>query len=294
MVFDNSQLTKSARSRLYNPAMETIYVDSLFCLNLLTDYLLCLVSARACGLYLRRMRYFTAALIGAAYSVCVFLPGMTFLMSPCGKLACLLMMGLAAFGSEQHPFRCTMVFLAVSAGFAGIIWGVSMAAGLSSPAGIYVPVSFKVSLLSFAACYAAASLFFSRRGSTARRCLVSVQLEHMGKSTGFNALYDTGNSLTDPISGKRVMVVSARVLVPVFGKGSLLLSGEDAVSIVQSSAKDPLLAGKLRLIPYSALGGGGLLPAFQADRVLTDGKAADNILIAVSPRLSGEDFDAVI
>ena len=65
--------------------MEIIYADSLFCLNLLTDYLLCLVSARACGLYLRRIRYFAAALIGAAYSVCVFLPGLGFLMTAPGK-----------------------------------------------------------------------------------------------------------------------------------------------------------------------------------------------------------------
>lgn len=294
MLFDNSQLTKSAFAKLYNPDMETIYVDSLFCLNLLADYLLCLVSARACGLYLRRMRYFTAALIGAAYSVCVFLPGMAFLMTAAGKLVCLLLMGLIAFGCEKHPFRCTLVFLAVSAGFAGMAWGISMAAGLSSPAGIYLPVSFKVSLLSFALCYGLSSLFFSRRGSTAQRRLVSVHLEHLGSSSDFKALYDTGNSLSDPSSGKKVMVVSRRVLVPIFGRDSPLLSGDDAIGIIQRSAADPALFGKLRLIPYSALGGQGLLPAFQADRLFTDGKAADNILIAVSPRLSGEDFDAII
>ncbi len=294
VLFDNSQLTKSAWVRLYNPDMEIIYVDSLFCLNVLADYLLCLVSARACGLYLRRMRYFMAALIGAAYSVCVFLPGMAFLMTAAGKLACLLLMGLIAFGGEKHPFRCTLVFLAVSAGFAGMAWGISMAAGLSSPAGIYLPVSFRVSLLSFALCYGVCSLFFARRGSTGRRCLVSVHLEHLGGSADFKALYDTGNSLSDPASGKKVMVVSQRVLVPIFGKDSPLLSGDDAVGIVQRSAADPALFGKLRLIPYSALGGQGLLPAFQADKLFADGKAVNDVLIAVSPRLSGEDFDAVI
>ncbi len=279
---------------LYNPGMETIYVDSLFCLNLLADYLLCLVSARACGLYLRRMRYFMAALIGAAYSVCVFLPGLSFLMTWAGKLACLLMMGLVAYGAEAQPLRCTLVFLAVSAGFAGIAWGISIAAGLSSPAGIFLPVSFKVSLLSFALCYGVSSLFFSRRGNTVGRRLVTVHLEHMGSSTDFKALYDTGNSLSDPASGKKVMVVSGRVLVPIFGRDSPLLSGEDAVCIVQRSASDPALFGKLRLIPYSALGGQGLLPAFQADKLLADGNEAKNMLVAVSPQLCGDDFDAII
>lgn len=274
--------------------MEIIYADSLFCLNLLTDYLLCLVSARACGLYLRRIRYFAAALIGAAYSVCVFLPGLGFLMTAPGKLAGALMMGLVAYGAERRPIRCTLVFLAVSAGFAGAVWGISMAAGLPSPAGIFVPVSLRATLLSFALCYAVSSLFFSRRGSMPRRCTVSVQLEHRGKSAAFTALCDTGNALSDPVSGKRVMVVASAALTPVFGRDSPLLSAQDAVSIVQKSANEPLLAGKLRLIPYSALGGGGMLPAFEPDRLLADGREKKNILVAVSPRLSGDGFDAVI
>ena len=44
--------------------MQVIYVDSLFCLSLLTDYLLCLTAGRLCGLVLRRRRYLAAALLG--------------------------------------------------------------------------------------------------------------------------------------------------------------------------------------------------------------------------------------
>ena len=59
--------------------MEIIYADSLFLSNLMADYLLCLCSARICALPLRRLRYFMAALLGAAYSVLVFVPGFAFL-----------------------------------------------------------------------------------------------------------------------------------------------------------------------------------------------------------------------
>ena len=137
-------------------------------------------------------------------------------------------------------------------------------------------------------------MFFSRRGKLSQRSFVSVRLEHRGKASEFTALLDTGNALSDPISGKRVMVVAAKVLLPVFGKDSPLLSCKDAVSIMQSSAKDPMLCGRLRLIPYSALGGGGLLPAFEAERLYTDGREEKDILVAISPRLSGDDFDAII
>ena len=54
--FDNSQMTNCAARRVYPQSMEIIYVDRFFLLNLLADYLLCLVSARLCGLVLRRRR----------------------------------------------------------------------------------------------------------------------------------------------------------------------------------------------------------------------------------------------
>ena len=63
--------------------MKYIYIDSLFVLSIFTDYLLCLAAGRFCGLYLRRWRYLLAALFGAVYSVCVFLPGLSFGMLRC-------------------------------------------------------------------------------------------------------------------------------------------------------------------------------------------------------------------
>jgi len=273
--------------------MEVIYVDSLFCLNLLADYLLCLVSARACGLYLRRMRYFAAALIGAAYSVSVFLPGLGFLMRWPGKLGSLLLMGIVAFGKEARPFRCTLVFLALSALFAGAVWGISMAAGFSSPAGLYVPVSFRVSLLSFALCYAASCLFFTRKGSYREKQLLSIRLTLYGKESRFTALYDSGNALTDPVSGRRVMVVAPHALLPLLGAKSLIFSESDPVALMGKSAAEPELSGRLRLIPYSSVGGAGMMAALRVDEVFVDGKPQE-LLVALSSRLPEGDFEALL
>ena len=78
----------------YNARMKIIYADSVFLLNLIADYFLSLVSARTCGLILKRGRYLAAAMIGAAYSVAVYLPGMGFLTHPLIMLCIGLMMGL--------------------------------------------------------------------------------------------------------------------------------------------------------------------------------------------------------
>ena len=105
--------------------MDVIYLDALFLLNLLADYLLCLSAGRICGLVLRRGRYLLAALLGAAYAVAVYLPGLHTLAAPPLRLAAGILMGLVAFGAERSPLRCTAVLLAVSAAFGGALWAIS-------------------------------------------------------------------------------------------------------------------------------------------------------------------------
>ena len=48
--------------------MTVVYVDSVFVLNALMDYLLVLCAARLAGIPLRRRRYLLAGLLGGAYA----------------------------------------------------------------------------------------------------------------------------------------------------------------------------------------------------------------------------------
>ena len=78
--------------------MDVIYLDSLFGLNLLIDYCLVLVSARVCGVVLRRWRYALAALIGALYAALMVLPGFGWLANGMMKLALGAAMALICHG----------------------------------------------------------------------------------------------------------------------------------------------------------------------------------------------------
>ena len=91
-----------------------VYVDSVFILNGVMDYLLLLVTARLAGIPLRRRRYLLAALAGAAYAVAVFLPGMGFLSAPPVKAAAGVLMALIAYGGETRLARLTLLFFALS------------------------------------------------------------------------------------------------------------------------------------------------------------------------------------
>ena len=90
--------------------MDTIYIDELFILNLFTDYLIILASARVCGTVLKRRRYLLSALLGALYACAFVLPGCAFLSEPIPKLACGAVMSVISFSPERRPFRCTVVF----------------------------------------------------------------------------------------------------------------------------------------------------------------------------------------
>ena len=77
--------------------MTVIYVDTLFLLNAMVDYLLLLASARLAGEPLARLRFLLGAVLGGLYAVAIFLPGLSFLARPLCRLAAAVLMVLAAF-----------------------------------------------------------------------------------------------------------------------------------------------------------------------------------------------------
>lgn len=277
-------MTNCAPRRCYTPHMEVIYVDSLFFLSLLTDYLLCLLSARLSGLYLKRRRYFAAALFGAAYSVSVFLPGLGFLALPAGKAGAAVIMGCIAFGGEEHPLRCTGVFLAVSATLGGALWSL----GFQGSA-----VDVKLLLACFVSCFGLISLWLRRRAGSESKRHAAVELVFLGRLCQFTALVDSGNCLTDPLTGARVVIVSPAALENAFGELRPLLDIADPVELLEAAEGTPL-HGRLRLIPYSALGGGGMLPVFRPERLTVDGADRPDALAAISPSVGREGFQAIV
>lgn len=290
MTFFPPQVSRfSFRRVCYDALMEVIYADSVFFLDLTIDYLLCLAAGRICGVYLKRLRYLAAAILGAIYSVAVLLPGFGFLAGVWGKLGCGLLMGLIAFGGERQWLKCTGMFFAVSSLFAGALWGMSLASGAGR-----IAFSPRLLLFSFSVCYAGVELLFRRKARSEAVRNVEVSLTFLGREARFTALPDTGNTLSDPVTGCRVMVISPHALSPIFASLTELFSLPDPVDVIDAAGSIPELRGKLRLIPYSAVGGRGMLPAFRPERISVDGKAEKELLAAVSPTAVGDGYEAIL
>ena len=262
--------------------MNIIYADTLFCLSVFTDYLLLVVTARFCSLRLRRGRYAAAAAFGGIYAVAVFLPGLSWLAHPLCELSAAGMMGLIAFGCEEKLFRCCAAFLAVSASFGGAAWAVCMrsGSGFAPDPGLLVGV--------FLGSYALLTLLSYTRRRRAREHRVGVTLTLGPRSTAFTALEDSGNCLTDPLTGDRVMLASPAALRPLFpGQEALLELG--AVELVQCG-KTPC---RFRLLQCGSVAGPTLLAAFRPDAVTVDGERRV-MLAAISAAAKGDGFEGIV
>lgn len=265
--------------------MKTIYADSLFITNLVIDYLLLLASAQVCGTVLKRRRYLLAAAVGSVYAVAVYLPGLGALAHPVMKLIAGLIMAYIAYYREARRVKCAMIFLAVSAAFGGFLWAIELAGG--RPA-----FDTRALVAAFAACYVVMTAVFRRQGATADRPRVKAELSLAGKKSEFFALVDSGNGLIDPISNLPVMVICPHAAAPLFGVAPAVLH-TDAVKLIERAGEIDALRSKLRLIPYSAVGGGGMLAAFKPESALIDGEARE-ILAAISPEVEGDGYEGII
>lgn len=281
-------MTNYAPSRAYNFIMDVIYIDRLFALNLLLDYLLALCTARICGVRLRRWRYLGAAALGAVYAAASVFPALGFLTTAPVKLIFGLLMALTAYGDEEKWLRCALAFFAVSALFGGAVWAISAQSGGMVVSAAVIPVSTPVLVLAFAVIYAVLSTVFRRSMKNADIAVSSAQLTLGGRSIELRCLHDSGNALFDPMLGDRVLIASSDTLSPLFGEK---LSG-DCMELIAS----PELSGRARLIPYSAVGtASGMLAAFRPDEISLDGKVQGDIIVAISPTpVGGDGFDAIL
>ncbi len=100
--------------------------------------------------------------------------------------------------------------------------------------------------------------------------LVPVSIALGSKRVQLTALRDSGNTLSDPFSGQGVLVAqydTAERLLPIC-RDQLRDPGK-ALEALHAQAP----AVKCRLIPYRAVGAGGLLLAVQCDQVTIGGQA---------------------
>lgn len=257
--------------------MTVVYIDEVFFLNALIDYLLLLCSARLAGEELRRGRMAVSSLLGGLYAAATFLPGWGFLSRPLCKLAAAVGMTLISYGGSRRLLRVSLVFLGVSAAFGGGVLALQLLSGRN------VVPDLKSLLLSAAGCYAFLTLIFRRGVRHGGGELAGAELKLNDRTCRLTALVDTGNTLTDPHTGRPVMVAEGEKLRGLFSPEECPGAEElrDPVAAMARRGKTPR---RWRLLPYRAVGVNcGLLLAVKVDRARVGDRDYGSILVALSP-----------
>lgn len=255
--------------------MQVIYIDREFFVNTLINYCILFASARICSSSARRRRLLAASALGGLYAAAVWLPGLDFLRAPAVKLAVGAAVAVAAFGGETQLIRPVLVFFAVSAAFGGAAFAIALLTGGRA-------ADLRVLLPTLFLCCAVFSAVFSRTGRRGGE-IRELTLTRGGRAVRLDAMVDTGNSLTDPLTGCGVAVAGAEDLMPLFAgetpNPAALVRERGAVA-----AFEALGDRRFRLVPYSAVGvEGGLLLAFRPDEARLGGRRKTTLLVAVSP-----------
>lgn len=262
--------------------MKTIYVDEMFVLNLVINYFILIATAKLCALPLMRLRFVGAAASGALYSVLLLLPELGFLATPLTKICLGAVMTLIAFGSTRRLLRVFAAFLAVSAAFGGFVFAASLLAGVDLDRGLYIDISMRVLVLSFAMCYFALTLVFRRLGRRSERETAEVKIVHGGKEVGFIALRDTGNELFDPVSGLPVMIADISAVKELFPESAAVFLKQGAPQFLELLGEYNL---KFRLVPFHTVGTEtALLPVFRPEAIYVNRQQKKNLLIGLTSK----------
>lgn len=283
--------------------MTVIYIDTLFLLNALVDYLLLLAAARLAGEPLHRGRFALGAALGGLYAVAIFLPGLSFLAHPLCRAASAVLMLVISYGGSRRLLRQGILFAALTCAFGGGVVAIGLLGGTGLTLGngvFYSALDIKVVLLSAAVCYGVLTVVFRHlaRHSAANGELVSVKLRLGERKVSLTALVDTGNTLTDPLSGRPVVVAEGERLISLFPKEHCPGPGDlrDPTAALTRLGEGEWRA-RFRLLPYRSVGvDRGLLLAVRMDELEVSGQGRGRALVALSPNpvSDGGGYQALI
>ena len=258
-----------------------IYIDVLFLTNFFMDCALLLLSAKIIKRKTHPLKVALSGFIGATYSLISFFSLIPFpenLMKI--AIGCLMTFIVFAPRSLISFIKHSCIFFAVSFCFGGIAiallyttdYGSNMGAVLSGGT-LYLNIPIYLLIFVSAVCYGILTIF-TRSGRKYRRqadIIYDVRVTHKNKSVTFRALYDSGNTLTEPKSGLCVLIVYKKVLT----------------SLIEANPSSNFI------IPYKSISGYGEMKGFFPDKTEVNEKII-KVCIGISEETLGENFDAIL
>lgn len=226
-----------------------VYIDVFFAVNFFMDLYILVIAAKIDKPQTTKKRYIFSAMIGAALSCIVLLMRnkyaviqkiITYLLIP-------FIMCICAFGRKRKikSFMILYVVTFVSSGVIEIFYNLFFSR--------LKPVMQRFVATAFISYFATDIIMHKymeyMKGRQSGNDLYDVMVYAFGKEISLKALYDSGNSLTEPISGMNVHIINK-------SEADKLLEGVDVYKI------------SYRVVPFNSIGKKGIIPAVLVDNVL--------------------------
>lgn len=285
---------------------QTVYADVLFLINFSMDFLVFYICARLSGKRLFVVRSGIAAAVGGIYGIAsLFLPEGGILPLICDISSMLVICAIAFYRriDRLRDFlgRCAL-FAGISAILGGIMTAIYSMLNRSGLAALEGESGDDISVWLFALLAAAGGAAAFAGGRRMKRISVSKQSEieitFESRSVRLRGMTDTGNMLTDPLSGRSVAICELEAVREIFPEE--LTDFWKRGDIMLSSTLPSEYASKLRYIPARGAVGAKstLLYAISPDKikVITEtGETDTDILIAPVPyKLSAGESRALL
>ncbi len=236
--------------------MQTIYIDTLLCVNMFIDYLILFAVRRILKVNSKAIRLLPASILASLCTLGIFLPFYTKVFSVFYRVFSGALITFTAYGkgSIKSFLMRLITYIGVSISFSGfivLIWFIF------KPNGVIVyndAVYFDISPIMLIVCTLMAFISLciyekvkSKYHPKTRIHKVTVCYENTQYS--FNSMVDTGCNLKEPFSGLPVIVAEKELI-----------------------HENEIKSEKIRLVPYKTLSGEGMLKAFKPEKILIDGK----------------------
>lgn len=282
--------------------MNVIYVDVLFGVNMFVHYFLLLATSKICKKRVKFFRMLLGSFVATIFTAVIFLPEVNFILNFFIRFFISGIVTFSTFGFEKIPKFLSRLFCfySVSFGYAGIIlslWILLKPKGVFINNGaVYIDISPYVLLLSFLLGYFILLLLRKHFGTDIEAGnVLKMTVFFEEKSAEFFVLYDTGNKLHDMFSDLPVAVVNIDATRELFPKElEVCLTN----NVEKTLPKDIKHKEKFKIIPYSVVGGTGVLPAIKVDRILIEKNhkilCEKQGIIAVSNEIFEDGIDGII
>lgn len=276
--------------------MQTVYIDILLCVNLVINYLLLSATIFYTHTKVTLKRVLLGSSVGAFCSLVMLMPVIPFFLNMILKFIVGGITVFACFGRKKAKvfIKLYAVFLTTTFFFGGIVialWFLFTPEGLViKNSVVYINISSIRLIIYSVICYGLFRFIYIIIGKYHSKDIYCVlTIINQASALRINAKIDTGNTLVEPFSQAPVIVIGRNT-------ASCITPAEIVQYETVTTLSYRTQINSVRFVPFTSVGGGGILPCFQAERVYINDSLCDTdvyIALCNDEYIKG-DFQALV